>query len=116
MEWFRLYLLALSVSLTVIVSGAFLYATWTNRPFIDVLGWTLLLGAFILIGLGIVSLLPLSEYSYASPHGWGRAGANPVILREGVKHMVKKKREPRKRGILLGIVGLTLLLIYLFFF
>jgi hypothetical protein len=115
MEWFKLYLLAVSASLTVIVSGTFLYSAWKNKLFLDVLNPALLLGALILIGIGIVSILPLSEYSYTVPYGKGRAGVNPAIIKEGIEH-VKRKREPRKLGILLGIVGLTLLLIYLIIF
>jgi len=112
-KWFNFYLSVLSVSLAVILSGSLIFAVLTNRSFLDVLNFALLLGAIILIGVGIVSSLPLSEYSYGAPYGIGRAGTNPVILRDSIRHMKKRKKESRKRGILLGLVGLTLLLIYL---
>jgi hypothetical protein len=110
-HWFRLYLLAVSISLVVADSGAALYATLTNTPLLTALGSAVLLTALVLIGIGVVSILPLSEYSYSTPHGRGRAGVNPAVLREGAAHM-RRKREPRKLGMLLGIVGVTLLLVY----
>jgi uncharacterized membrane protein YkgB len=58
----------------------------------------------ILIGIGIVSLLPLSEYAYMR-----QAGLNPPIAREIPKHQ-RRKRERRELGILLGIVGITTIL------
>jgi len=39
------------------------------------------------------------------------AGINPTITREEMKH-IRAGREPKKMGITLGIVGLTLFLIY----
>lgn len=114
-EWSKLYLLALSVTLALIASGTLLYAIWMNKPFLDVLRWTLIIGIFVLIGIGFVSILPLSEYSYMSPHGRGRAGVNPALIREGIKHM-RGGKESKKIEILLGIVGLTLLLIYFLIF
>jgi len=106
MEGFKLYSLALLVTLTVILMGTLLYATLTNKPFLDTLRSTLIIGVIALTAVGFVSGLPLSEYSYI------RAGAlNPAIMREGERH-ARRRREPRKLGIILGIVGLTLLVIY----
>jgi len=115
-KWFRLYLLALSVTLVVIMLGTLLFATWMSKPFLDVLRWTMMIGIFVLIGIGFVSLLPLSEYSYmGGPRGRGRfGGANPAVI-VGVKS-AGGRRGSKEIGIVLGIVGLTLLLIYFFLF
>ncbi|MEM2990747.1 MAG: hypothetical protein QXQ02_06140 [Halobacteria archaeon] len=55
----------------------------------------------ILIGIGLVSLLPLSEYFYMRG-----GGINPAIARESAKHQ-KRKRENRTWGLMMGIVGFT---------
>ncbi|MCK4482791.1 hypothetical protein KAU55_06155 [Candidatus Bathyarchaeota archaeon] len=110
MEWSKIYLLALFLTLAVIFSGTSLYALSMNKPFLDTLRLAWIIAAVILMSIGIVSIIPLSEHSYMSPHGRGRAGVNPAIIREGVKHM--RKREPKKLGIIFGIVGLTLLVLY----
>lgn len=110
MEWSKIYLLALCLTLAVIFSGASLYALLMNKPFLDTLRLIWIIAAVILMSIGIVSIIPLSEHSYMSPHGRGRAGVNPAMIREGVKHM--RKREPKELGIVLGIVGLTLLVLY----
>lgn len=110
MEWSKIYLFALFLALVVIFSGTLLYALLTNKPFLDALHLIWIIVAVILMSIGIVSIIPLSEHSYMSPYGRGRAGVNPAIIREGAKHM--RKREPKKLGIVLGIVGLTLLVLY----
>jgi len=51
-------------------------------------------------------MLPLSEYRYIRG-----AVSNPVIAREGMKH-IRAGRDPKRMGIILGVVGFTLLLIY----
>ena len=108
-EYFKLYLLALAVTLTVIAFGTLIYAMWTTKPFMEVMRYGLVIGTIILLGVGFVSMLPLSEYRYI------RAGLNPVIAREGMKH-IKAGRDPKRMGIIFGIVGLTLLLIYFIIF
>jgi ABC-type transport system involved in cytochrome c biogenesis permease subunit len=109
-EFFKLYLLALAVTLTVIAFGTLIYAMWTTKPFMEVMRYGLVIGALVLLGVGFVSMLPLSEYRYMKG-----AGLNPVIAREGIKH-VKAGRDPKRMGIIFGIVGLTLLLIYFIIF
>ena len=110
MEWSKIYLLTLFLTLVVIFSGTLAYALLVNKPYFDALGLIWIIAAAILMSIGIVSIIPLSEHSYMSPHGRGRAGVNPAIIREGVKHM--RKRDPKNLGIVLGIVGLTLLVLY----
>ena len=114
-EWLRLYVLITVAVLAVTTLGVFLYTTWAKNSFFKVLSVVLLVEAIILIGIGIASLLPLSEYSYVG-YGRGRSGVNPVIIREGLEHIKRGTHEPRELGMLLGIVGLTLLLIYLVVF
>jgi hypothetical protein len=55
----------------------------------------------VLMGIGITSILPLSEYAYMK-----QGGTNPVIARESLRH---QKRRPEKKdfGVLIGIAGLT---------
>jgi len=48
----------------------------------------------------------LSEYRYIRG-----AGINPVIAREGMRH-IRTGRESKRMGVILGIAGLTLFLIY----
>jgi hypothetical protein len=55
-------------------------------------------------------MLPLSEYRYIRG-----AVSNPVIAREGMKH-IRAGRDPKRMGIILGVVGFTLLLIYFIIF
>jgi hypothetical protein len=55
-------------------------------------------------------MLPLSEYRYIRG-----AASNPVIAREGMKH-IRAGRDPKRMGIILGVVGFTLLLIYFIIF
>jgi hypothetical protein len=93
-----------------------LFATLMKKPFFDVFRSTLLIGTIVLIGIGVVSMLPLSEFAYTSPYGRGRAGVNPAIMREGANHLRRGREEPRELGIILGVVGLTLLVMYLLVF
>lgn len=58
----------------------------------------------LLISIGIVSLLPISEYAYTR-----QAGINPPIARESLKHQ-SREQEKRELGLLLGIVGFVSIL------
>jgi len=69
----------------------------------------------ILFGMGFVSLLPLSEFSYIMTRGRGRAGVNPAILREGIKD-TRKGKKSKDLGILFFTVGLTLMIVYFLIF
>jgi len=109
-DYFKLYLLTLAVALIFIVLGTLIYASWKAKPFMETLRWGFIIEALVLLGVGVVSMLPLSEYRYILG-----AGLNPVIAREGMKHL-ETGGEPKRMGIILGIVGLTLLLIYLILF
>lgn len=106
----KLYLLTLAVTLAILTSVALIYATYMNKPFLETLHWALIIGAFVLFVIGFVSLLPFSEYRYLRG-----AALNPIIAREGMKH-IKAGRESKRMGIILGIVGFTLLLIYFIIF
>ncbi|MEM0058543.1 MAG: hypothetical protein QXG58_07630 [Candidatus Bathyarchaeia archaeon] len=105
-ELCRFYLLALIGALAIITSVALLYAIFAAKPFLEALRWAFIIGTLILIGIGFVSVLPLSEYRYIRG-----AGINPVIAREGMRH-IRTGRESKRMGVILGIAGLTLFLIY----
>jgi RsiW-degrading membrane proteinase PrsW (M82 family) len=79
MKWLKLYLLVLAITIAIILLGTAIYARWTNKPFFSALRSTFMVSALVLISIGAVSLIPLSEYSYI--RGGGR---NPVIIREGM--------------------------------
>jgi len=57
----------------------------------------------ILIGIGIVSLLPISGYTYIR-----QTALNPAVTREILREE-KKGRNGKEFGILLGIVGITII-------
>ncbi|MEM1552713.1 MAG: hypothetical protein QXH03_08620 [Candidatus Bathyarchaeia archaeon] len=106
----KLYLTALATTLILLTSGALIYTTIMNKPFLETIRGALIIGALVLLGIGFVSLLPFSEYRYI------RGGAlNPVIAREGMRH-IRAGRDPKRMGIILGFVGFTLLLIYFIVF
>jgi phage shock protein PspC (stress-responsive transcriptional regulator) len=66
---------------------------------IDVVGFGV---PILFMCIGIVSLLPLSEYRYAK-----QGGVNPAIAREIVQH-TRRKPERKEFGILMGIAGLAI--------
>ena len=109
-DFSKLYLLALAVTLTIITLGALLYSALMSKPFSETMRWAIVIGALVLLCVGFVSMLPLSEYRYIKG-----AALNPVIAREGMRH-IRAGRDPKRMGIILGVVGLTLLLIYLIIF
>ena len=114
-EFFKLYLIVMSVIWIIIGLGTLILSALGNTSFVNTLKIFLPIVIIILLGMGIVSLLPLSEYSYAMPHGRGRAGANPAMLREGLKDF-RKRRESKNRGIIFLAVGLTLIIMYFLIF
>ena len=106
-SWLVRYILATIIILAVTYGGVWLYATLTRRSLSATLYWVLLGESILLIFIGIASGLSTSEYAYV------RQGAiNPLIMREGMKHY---RRGPEKRGMgmLLGVVGLTIFLIWM---
>ncbi|MGB9683584.1 MAG: hypothetical protein ACPL1Z_01480 [Candidatus Bathyarchaeales archaeon] len=84
----KLYLMALAVTLVILTSGTLIYATLMNKPFLEIIRWALIIGALVLLGIGFVSMLPLSEYRYIRG-----AALNPVIAREGMRH-IRAGRDP----------------------
>jgi hypothetical protein len=106
-EWLVRYILATTITLGATVSGVWLFATITKASFSNMLYWVLLGEGLLLVFIGIASGLSTSEYAYI------RQGAiNPLAMRAGMEHF---KRGPEKRGmgILLGIVGLTIIFIWM---
>lgn len=102
----KFYFLTLIIALLIMVFVALLYAFFKAKSFFEAFRWTMIIGILILIGIGFVSMLPLSEYRYIRG-----AGINPAIAREGMKP-IKAGRDSKSMGIILGIVGFTLFLIY----
>ncbi|MEM2147638.1 MAG: hypothetical protein QXJ94_03430, partial [Candidatus Bathyarchaeia archaeon] len=104
------YLIALAFTLAIIMLGALLYAGFMDKPLLESMRWAFIIGIFVLLSVGFVTILPFSEYRYVRG-----AGINPAIAHEGMKH-VKSGRDSKKMGIILGIIGLTLFLIYCIIF
>jgi hypothetical protein len=109
-EWLKLYVLAFTSTLAIILLVTLVYAAWAKMPFLNVLRWTLILGIIVLVGIGAVSLIPLSQYTYVR-----RGAINPAIIRAGMDDM-RRESDPKKIGIVLGLVGLSLTAIYLLVF
>jgi len=109
-NFYKLYLMALAVTLAILTIGALILAALINKPFLEVMHWALIMGAFVLLGIGFISLLPFSEYAYTRG-----AKLNPVIAREGMRHM-RAGKDSKMMSIILGVVGFTLLLIYFIIF
>ena len=105
-DFSKLYLLALAITLAIIILGVLFYAIIMSKPFLEVMRWALIIGALVLLGVDFVSMLPFSEYRYIRG-----AALNPTIAREGMKH-IRRGSDPKRMGIILGVVGFTLLLIY----
>jgi hypothetical protein len=106
-NWLIRYIAATVIILAITYAGVWLYATVFHARFSTTLYWALLGEGLLLIFIGIASGLSTSEYVYI------RQGAiNPLVMREGMEHF---KRGPEKRGmgILLGVVGLTIIFIWL---
>jgi hypothetical protein len=106
-KWLTRYILATITILAATAGGAWLYAMLTQRSFVVTFFWVLLGVGLFLIFLGIASGLSTSEYVYI------RQGAiNPLVMREGMEHF-RRGSEKRGMGILLGVVGLTIIFIWL---
>jgi len=104
LAWFCAYLIITCCVSIVFAVLAFVYSvfpTWFTSNLLTVFS----IGVpFALLLVGFVSLLPFSEYAYLR-----QSGTNPAIAREGLR---ERERKPRKKGwgVVLGIVGITLLL------
>lgn len=103
LAWFLLYLI-LAVALSAFFGLLFFLATIFPAQLEGSVFWITFGVPLILIVIGIASALPLSEYAYMR-----EAGRNPVIARESMRHL-KRRRERREIGILMGIVGVTSIL------
>jgi hypothetical protein len=111
LEWLRTYLIVLVSSSVVITLGTFLYANWVHGSFNETLRWTFPISALILLGMGGISLVPLSEYSYI------RQGArNPAVARAGMEDLRRGQERAPKFGVVLVLVGITFILVYLLIF
>ncbi|MCD6242855.1 hypothetical protein J7K06_04125 [Candidatus Bathyarchaeota archaeon] len=114
-EFFKLYLIAISITLVIVALGSLILYTLANFTFMDSLKICFSVAVIFLFGMGFVSLLPLSEFSHIMTRGRGRAEANPAILREGIKD-TRKGRKPKNLGMLFFTVGLTLIIVYFLIF
>jgi hypothetical protein len=110
-DWLRLYVVILVATLVVILLGTFIYTSWTHASFSETLRWIFLVSALILISMGGVSLIPLSEYTYI------RQGArNPAVIRAGMEDLRRGEERAPKVGVILVLVGITLILSCLLIF
>ncbi len=110
MEWLKIYLLAFAITLAIILLVTLVCAVWAKMPFLSVLRWTLILGIIVLEGIGVVSLIPLSQYTYIR-----RGAINPAIIRAGMDD-TRRESDQKKIGIVLGLVGLSLTVVYFLVF
>ena len=102
LAWFSAYLIVTGSYSLVFALLVFIQNTFPSAFLENLLFLFSLITPLILIGIGIVSLIPISEYAYT------REGSkNPAIARQAV---TCSRRKPKKGelGILLGIAGLTL--------
>jgi len=107
-EGLRHYLLILPLTLALVLVVSFVYATVTRTLFFEAFRWALLGAVFLMLLVGLASLLPFSEYHFGDPF-------NPAAKREQAK-AVMKGRESKAGSLAFALVGLTLLLIYLLLF
>jgi len=101
LAWFCIYLIVTCVFSTCYAVLAFIYEVFPTELMKNLLFLFSLGVPVVLMGIGVVSALPLSEYAYMR-----QAGRNPAIARETVRHQ-KRKPEKRELGIVLGVVGIT---------
>jgi len=103
-DWFCIYLIvtgtyAALLSITVTIDS--LFSSTLTRTILGIVNFGV---PIVFMGIGVVSILPFSEYSYTK-----QAGTNPVIAREIVQHM-RRKPEKKELGILVGLAGLAVIL------
>ena len=110
MKWLKMYVLAFTITLAIILLVTLVWAIWARMPFLSVLRWTMIMGIVVLAGIGAVSLIPLSQYAYVR-----RGAINPAIIRAGMDD-IRRETDPKKIGIVLGLVGLSLTAVYLLIF
>jgi len=102
--WLSVYLIISGFLSTVSAMLVLVLTFYPGEVLQSLTGLFALVAPVVLMGIGIVSILPFSEYAYMR-----QAGINPAIARESIRH---QKRGPEKRefGVLLGIIGITSLL------
>ncbi|MEM2917333.1 MAG: hypothetical protein QXN63_03135 [Candidatus Bathyarchaeia archaeon] len=99
LRWFMLFLIiacGLSAGFSILVFIQDVFPTKLVEYLLFLFPWAVPL---IMISIGIVSLLPFSEYAYTR-----QAGINPAVARESMAHQ-SREQEKRELGLLLGIVG-----------
>lgn len=101
LAWFVVYLIVACGFSTVFAVLTLVHIVYPSEMTENMLFLFSMGGSFVLLGIGVASAMPLSEYAYMR-----KAGINPAIARESIQH---QRRTPEKRdlGIVLGIVGIT---------
>jgi len=106
--WLWRYLLTTAVVVTATSLVVFVYSSVALKPFIEMLFWVFLIEGLVLTAVGIVTGLSTSEYRYV-----GRGAINPPTMKAGMEHF-KRGPDPTGWGMLLGLVGLTIVFIAFF--
>ena len=101
--WLWRYLLTTTILAIATSLGVFFYSTSTSEPFIHTLFWAFLIEGLVLTGVGGMAGLSMVEFAYV------RMGAtNPPAMRVAMEHLRRGHDTTTGWGILLGLVGLTL--------
>jgi hypothetical protein len=101
---FCIYLIATGVFSTGFAILTLVYALFPTPLINNFLRLFEIIVPLILLGIGMASLLPISEHAYTR-----QAAINPAMARESMRQR-KGKPEKRELGILMGIVGITIVL------
>ena len=102
--WLCIYLIAAGFLSTTFAVLILLNTLFPIEPMSTLVKLFALVVPLVLMGIGVVSILPQSEYYYMRG-----AGYNPAIARETMAH-IKRKPERREFGVLIGVAGITFLL------
>lgn len=101
-------MLTLTLTFGLVLGVSFVYAAVTRTLFFEAFRWALFGAVFLMLLMGLASLLPFSEYHYGD-------SSNPVATREQAKAVMEGK-ESKVGSLAFVLVSFTLLLIYLLLF
>lgn len=103
LAWLTIYLIVCGSFYAIFGVLLLVYSVFQTGLMENILLWFSVGVPFVLMLIGVVSLLPFAEYAYA------RQGAlNPAIARDSFQAMQRRKPEKKGLGVLLGLAGLTI--------